>query len=178
MNKEVSFPIAKLLKEKGFDMPCNDYYTSRGLLNSDGWGDIIYEDGGFSSGEPERMIKFDYSDFSKRQKEEYYLCPTIAEVVMWLYEKHGIWIEATMGKDHTGIWFDWDIFSTILPRKDDELGEEDVEYEDDPNEKWLNYDTTYSSMIDERFATFDKKSHSSPTEAYEAAILYTLNNLI
>ena len=92
MTTPVSFEIAKLLKEKGFDMPCNNYYTSRGLLNSDGWGDIIYEDGGFSSGEPERMIRFDYSDFSKRQKEEYYLCPTISEVVMWLYEKHGIWI--------------------------------------------------------------------------------------
>lgn len=104
--------------------------------------------------------------------------PTISDVVMWLYKNRGIWIELTMGKDHTGIWFDWDIFSTILPRKDDELGEEGVEYEDDPNEKWLNYKTTYNSMINERFVLIEKENYQSPTESYEAAINYTLNNLI
>jgi hypothetical protein len=90
MNTPVSFEIAKLLKEKEFNENCSDYYTQTGNLNSDGWGDIIYEQG-FGSGEPDRMLRFNYSDFNKNQKETCFLCPTIAEVVMWLYEKHGFW---------------------------------------------------------------------------------------
>lgn len=93
MNTPISFKLAKLLKEKGFDENCSDYYTALGHLNSNGWGDIIYEQG-FGSGEPDRMLRFNYSDFNKHQKETCFLCPTISEVVMWLYEKHGIWIWA------------------------------------------------------------------------------------
>ena len=155
MNTPVSFEIAKLLKEKEFNIPQLYFYID---------GDISW--------------KVDNTR-CRNQIEGEYAAPTIVEVVMWLYEKHGIWIEITMGKDHTGVWFDWDIFSTITPRKDDELGEESVEYEDNPNEKWLNYKTTYNSMIeDERFAIINKESYSSPTEAYEAAIEYTLKNLL
>jgi len=91
MSKNVTFPIAKLLKEKGFNEPCDDYYTSKGMLNSDGYGDIIF-DQGFNSHDYEKMLKFDYSDFDKKQKEDYFLCPTISDVVDWLLEKHGIWI--------------------------------------------------------------------------------------
>ena len=54
MSKYVTFQISKLLKEKDFNEPCDDYYTSKGMLNSDGYGDIIF-DQGFNSGEPERM---------------------------------------------------------------------------------------------------------------------------
>jgi hypothetical protein len=54
MNTPVSFEIAKLLKEKGFDGIEIDYGLNQ-ILNL----------------KP---------------------APTIAEVVMWLYEKHGIWI--------------------------------------------------------------------------------------
>lgn len=80
MNTPVSFEIAKLLKEKGFD----SYITSQ-------------------------YIQFDYSDNSWKLKtnQEYkdldsdigignkirISAPTIAEVVMWLYEKYGIWIQ-------------------------------------------------------------------------------------
>ena len=52
MNKPISYPLAKLLKEKGFDEPCPNLYY-----------------------QPEMCKK-----------------PTIADVVMWLYEKHDIWI--------------------------------------------------------------------------------------
>ncbi len=164
MKTPVSFEIAKLLKKKGFDIPCWSYYSSLNLYTFEltDWNNHTIGD----------------TSMHKRNAG-YYSAPTIVEVVMWLYEKHGIWIEITMGKDHTGVWFDWDIFSTITPRKDDELGEESVEYEDNPNEKWLNYKTTYNSMIeDERFAIINKESYSSPTEAYEAAIEYTLKNLL
>lgn len=167
MNKPVSFELAKLLKEKGCDIPCRTTVS-------------LQEEGKVYNDHANEVI--DWNNFIPTTNPALEKCfisaPTIADVVMWLYEKHGIWIELTMGKDHTGVWFDWDIFSTITPRKDDLLGEEDVEYKDNPNEKWLNYDTTYSSMIDERFTTMDKESCSSPTKAYEAAIEYTLKNLI
>jgi len=143
MNTPVSFELAKLLKEKEFDENCSDYYTQTGNLNSDGWGDIIYEQG-FGSGEPDRMLRFNYSDFNKNQKETCFLCPTIAEVVMWLYEKHGIWIGVIcdVGND---LLFTFKIYST---------------------------------KIGEERCIVNGNMYESPTEAYEAGIEYTLNNLI
>ncbi len=58
MNTDISFSIAKLLEEKGYDEPCANLYY-----------------------EPERCKK-----------------PTIADVVMWLYEKHGIWIDVSLNQ--------------------------------------------------------------------------------
>ena len=66
--------------------------------------------------------------------------PTISDVVMWLYEKHGIWV-----------WVER--FSTLFRPYAEEIG-------------------------DERFGKWEGHKYNSPTEAYEAAILYTLNNLI
>ena len=63
MNKSVNFEIAKLLKEKGINLLSSKLmYASNGKLT-----DSIY-------------------DF-----DEWCFAPTIAEVVMWLYEKHGVW---------------------------------------------------------------------------------------
>lgn len=103
MNTPVSFLLSKVLKEKGFDENCSDYYTALGDLNSNGWGDIIYEQG-FSSGEPDRMLRFNYSDFNKYQKETCFLCPNISDVVMWLYKEHKIWISVDPDND-TDTWF-------------------------------------------------------------------------
>lgn len=60
MNNPVSFELAKLLEEKGFDEPCPNLYY-----------------------QPERCKK-----------------PTIGDVVMWLYEKHNIWIMVNNWKEH------------------------------------------------------------------------------
>jgi len=180
MNTPVSFPIAKLLEEKGFDKSTEANWWILAKDHSENYNKKLPVDESkifFAENSYELELKTQIDEETEHNVYHVLGAPTIAEVVMWLYEKHGVWIELTMGKDHTGVWFDWDIFSTITPRKDDILGEEGVEYEDDPNEKWLNYDTTYSSMIDERFATMDKESCSSPTEAYEAAIEYILKNL-
>lgn len=37
----VSFEVAKLLKEKGFDVYSNTYYTNDGMLNSDVYGNTV-----------------------------------------------------------------------------------------------------------------------------------------
>jgi hypothetical protein len=78
--------------------------------------------------------------------------PTIAEVVMWLYEKHEIWIEVNhiktfgINRFHITIW----------------------NYKDTSD-----YITIYHDDIGPGYKVWD-----TPTEAYLAAIEYTLNNLI
>jgi hypothetical protein len=68
MNTPVSFPIAKLLKEKGFDKRAEKRYgTQSGIL----YNDAVIND---------------------LEDTVFTAAPTIAEVVMWLYKKHEIWI--------------------------------------------------------------------------------------
>ena len=69
MNKPISYPLAKLLKEKGFDEPCPNLYY-----------------------QPERCKK-----------------PTIADVIMWLYEKYDIWIVVFPTEEN----WTFDIFNKI-----------------------------------------------------------------
>jgi hypothetical protein len=125
MNTPVNFEIAKLLKEKGFDLYCVwSYWNSELTSHTPGYA---LEDGTTS--------QENYWDFDR------YYAPTIAEVVMWLYEQHGIWI-CVLYKLHS-------------------------------QEKLFAYDIRQANWIETCLW-----EHSSPTEAYEAAIDYTLKNLI
>lgn len=81
MNTHVDFEIAKLLKEKGFDEPCYNAYDSHAMQFSNGWLEYICDN--------ETDIPFTKGDLRPQDT----LAPIIAEVVMWLYEKHRIWIE-------------------------------------------------------------------------------------
>lgn len=74
MNTLVNFELAKLLKEKGFDVYCGKKYVSQCLWQK-----------------PNSREKYKNSEIHKNSSDV--SAPTIAEVVMWLYEKHGIWIE-------------------------------------------------------------------------------------
>lgn len=67
MTTTVSFSIAKLLKEKEYNKLCNKLWHFNG-------SDCIVMP-------------------NKNSENFGFSAPTIAEVVMWLYEKHGIWIE-------------------------------------------------------------------------------------
>ena len=82
--------------------------------------------------------------------------PTIAEVVMWLYEKHDVWISLIP-----------DISSghQLLMRK---MSVHLFRYRNG-----LNVQTETLRNIDRDIIYF-----LSPTEAYEAVIEYTLNNLL
>jgi hypothetical protein len=87
LNKPVGFPTAKLLKEKGFDEEVRDFYTKP---NSKMFGI------------DEHYRNYPIKNISKKlytvgvhcvlNIENVYPAPTIADVVMWLYEKHGIWV--------------------------------------------------------------------------------------
>jgi hypothetical protein len=80
MTTPVIFELAKLLKERGFDLKPNRHLVRKTSKIGLGKEFII-----------DRHL--DYDDLYLEYVEKY--IPTIAEVVMWLYEKHGIWITST-----------------------------------------------------------------------------------
>lgn len=121
LNKIVDFSTAKLLKEKGFDNESAHYYNENG----------------------EMLFDTDYPSLQPTKPHVYYDNPTIADVVMWLYETHDIWIQVNNWK------------------------EQPVD-----NEVWNN---AFQWFIE---GEADGKPFKAPTEAYEAAIEYTLINLI
>lgn len=64
MNTHVNLELAELLKLRGFDKRCEAYYHTGGILKKQRVGLL----------------------------NEMCEAPTISDVIMWLYEKHGIWI--------------------------------------------------------------------------------------
>lgn len=76
MNTPITFELAKLLKQKNFNKPTLEAYVYRGIEHTE----------------------FSYKG---RLTKDKLLCdiaaPTIAEVIMWLYEKHKIWISVKQG---------------------------------------------------------------------------------
>ena len=71
----INFELAKLLKEKGFDEKTYSAYVDTTPF-SESKNDFV-----------------EYAFVQNHNKKEHRVsAPTIAEVVMWLYEKHGIWI--------------------------------------------------------------------------------------
>jgi hypothetical protein len=122
LNTPIKFEIAKLLKEKGINIYSEYRYTDFNGI--------------------ERLEK----DVS----EIFPYAPTIAEVVMWLYEKHRIWVWVIPFETNTQYYCQ--SFYKIGQ------GEEEI---------------ILTGKHNHTPSAFD-----SITEAYEAAITYTLNNLI
>jgi len=86
MTTTVSYILAKLLKEKGFNEECFCYYSSTGDLTEP------YEENGSSTDTEFRVELSDLLDYHNYQYLSRYAAPIIADVVMWIYEKHRIWI--------------------------------------------------------------------------------------
>ena len=132
MNTNVNFEIAKLLKEKGFDVENKDKYKMFGSQTIP-------------------QLEW-YNDTKFNIYKDYYLAPTIAEVVMWLYEKHGIWVQGPFPLKN-GKW-EWVVFFLKEPLEG-------------------------SDGFKNRMSIVDKTPYyDTPTETYLAAIEYTLKNLI
>ena len=126
MNTPVNFEIAKLLKEKE--------YKDKNILGTVRLSEPKYYD-------PNGIIHEIKDAFEEKNYkiEDCFNAPTIAEVVMWCFDKYGIWV-----------------------------------YADYYNENgWFGVFRTKEGVKKELFDAFN-----TPTEAYEAAIEYTLNNLI
>ena len=159
MNTPVSYELAKLLKEKGFDKPTQKAYINNKLFKN-------FEE---SSGECEYYFHSDdfYEDWNKKgwvytekgqgcfgckldnlNYFEAYAAPTITEVVMWLYEKRGIWVAVDAG-----------INGFHAHYKANPVG-------------------TLSSNLKQGWVNDESNPLPSPKEAYETAIKYCLTKLI
>ena len=83
MNTPVSFEIAKLLKEKEFEEQTLYAFKIDGTRISFGNG---------------VNANLNYNHFRQNNKNALTSSPTIAQVLMWLYETHDIWIGCTQLK--------------------------------------------------------------------------------
>jgi hypothetical protein len=97
MNTTITFEIAKLLKDKGFDEKCSHYYI-------DNFQNFKHDGKLYKTGLPNDWDNDNILQFVKRTNQPH-LCnaPTVAEVLMWLYEKHGIWICVDIDEDDGNI---------------------------------------------------------------------------
>lgn len=84
LNKPVDFSTAKLLKEKGFNKEVKGRYT---LTN---WNTAF------------KVGELFVSDYKINTSCIY--APTIAEVVMWLYEKREVWVSVIKSFTKQDFW--------------------------------------------------------------------------
>ena len=86
LSKEVSYPLAKLLKEKEFDERCSHYYIND-------FQNFKHDGKLYKTSLPNNCDSENIFQFVKRNNQPH-LCsvPTIGQVIDWIYEKHGIWI--------------------------------------------------------------------------------------
>jgi hypothetical protein len=143
MNKPVSSIIAKLLKEKECYIPAFYYYENEKLIEP-------YLENGSSTDVDFRVDLSDLQEYFGKWSKRI-SAPTIADVVMWLYEKHGIWVYTYF----LGLSYSCYVIQKIQKTN--------------PTQSLIQL-VKDSITYDELF--------NSPTEAYEFAIEYALNNLI
>ena len=73
------FEIAKLLKKKGFDIPCNCYGAYNGV-------NLTYR----------LCITDKYTNWNKHTDKFIISCPTLQMAMRWLSEKHNLFIQITV----------------------------------------------------------------------------------
>ena len=129
MNTNISFENAKLLKEKGFDNESVHYYNEKGEMLFDTY---------FPSLQPTKP-------------DIYYDNPTIADVCMWLYEKHNLFV--------TTYWF-------TMGANEYAFKIVNVYEEEQIKDSFFGAGASYTG------------GWHTPTEAYESAIEYTLKELL
>ena len=156
MNNPVSFPIAKLLKEKEFDKN-EEVYKFYVKPRSKMFG--TDEKGRYYPMKNIPKKLYTIGEHAALNSTSVYIAPTISDVVMWIYEKYGIWIYSY----------------PIQPF----LTADDEQY---PKIVWIAMCVSMNQVMFEKFIDADNglaiNHHKSETSAYEAAIEYTLTNLI
>lgn len=152
MENIVNFDLAILLKEKEFNSPTIFAYCERG-----GWNKykqikvpihyILKTDGNPFG---EHYVGKNWNECPTNTKNKIKCsAPTIAEVIMWLYKKHGIWIQVSITR--------YGIFYCNILKKE--------------NTRSLDTPISWEMQV-------QLNDYNSPKEAYEEAIKYTLNNLL
>lgn len=91
LSKEISFSLAKLLREKGVKINGTSVFNYEAITKENG---MVYI--------PELDIEMKESDWTDD------LCfPTIAQVIDWIYEKDGVWIDVRLDLNYEGHSFTW-----------------------------------------------------------------------
>jgi hypothetical protein len=105
----VSFETAKLLKEKGFDEKCFQYYMIYAK-----WDGVPFQDYAiefrrlYSEDEPLINSKGLKCFSEERNKHSVFSAPTLQMAMKWLRKEHGLFIRIT--EDITGSIFEWSIY--------------------------------------------------------------------
>lgn len=97
LNKPVDFTTAKLLKEKGYNEPCA----------------LLYDENGKISGTKMSMAGHPNIYINK------YSAPTIAEVVMWCFNKYKYSIEYSMNIPESGEYDGCYVFNGLIKGSED-----------------------------------------------------------
>ncbi len=148
MNTTITFEIAKLLKEKDYDIPsCRLYYKFEDDKPTDDFR--LRSNINIGTG-----YSINSGIIDKNNNLRYY-APNISEVLMWLYEEHDVWI-SLIPDPSSGHRLPMRTFSVNLFKYRNGLNIQTETLREDKNILYFN----------------------SPTEAYLKAITYVLNNLL
>lgn len=88
----VSFEISKLLKEKGFNEQCRDFYVQEN-------GNWLHKN----------TYEYNYFNLQMPRWEDCYACPTLAMAMKWLREEKGIAVVPILSSVLDNERFLWDI---------------------------------------------------------------------
>ena len=166
LNKPVDFTTAKLLKEKGWDIPTLNFYFEdeefkenvlRETTGMDYGSDFVVEFSELIENWNDKFLtkKNGGRCFGCNKSSDYFetfSAPTIADVIDWIYTKYGIWIKV-------------------------DVASKDFWHPSVINIKNGNF-LVHPSFVSQKFIEKNGRIFNSPTEAYESAINYVLNNLI
>ena len=140
LNKPVDFTTAKLLKEKGYNGQCLNFYTKP---NSKMFGiDEHYRNYPIKN-TPKKL--YTVGEHAVLNIENVYFAPTIAEVVCWIYSKYQIWIQVSILKD--------DEWHYSIRRKDNNWN---IEFP--TKEKCISIENAYEKGINVVLNTYKPKS--------------------
>ena len=140
MTEPVSFKLAKLIKEKGFDKETLSYYFEDGEFKQNQIRDTYgYYGEEYTVEYSELLENWNDKGLTKKSGDRCFGCnksggyfetfsaPTIAEVVMWLYKKHGFWINVYQNSEGS-LNFEVDSYGGFLYKSPKEAYETAIEY--------------------------------------------------
>jgi len=140
MDKHITFELAKLLKEKGFNEKCSHYYI-------DNFMNFKHDNRLYKTALPSSIENENILQFVERSKQPH-LCtaPTISQVLDWFYKTHSIWISVHLENCRGYLGFDFNFEFTY--------DHERTYLEQEIQLKKLG-ETVFDSPTEAYFASFD-----------------------
>lgn len=148
----VSFEIAKLLKEKGFD---------KAVLITDWWYD--------AEGQAHKRGNYSYGGAPFYDKETCFNCPTLQMAIKWLNDVHHILVVSDYEYEFTDTSWYFKVYRLGDNGKPERVPVKGVSYDDSGEHEHIvgyrDYERSY-------------KDYTTREEAEEGGIRYVLENLI